>query len=79
MRVLILVFELVYKNCDIIVLVLDIDMNYDLNILYNKCYYNNIKINFYDIIKNCGIIYMGYMKVIFSLYYKDNIYNKGKI
>lgn len=35
MRVLILVFELVYKNCDIIVLVLDIDMNYDLNILYN--------------------------------------------
>lgn len=66
MRVLILVFELVYKNCGIIVLVLDIDMNYDLNILYNKCYYKNIKINFYDIIKNCGIIYMGYMKVIFS-------------
>lgn len=66
MRVLILVFELVYKNCDIIVLVLDIDMNYDLNILYNKYFYKNIKINFYDIIKNYGIIYMGYMKVIFS-------------
>lgn len=66
MRVLILVFELVYKNCDIIVLVLDIDMNYDLNILYNKCYYKNIKINFYDIIKNCGIIYMGYMN--YNLY-----------
>lgn len=58
MRVLIPVLEPVHKNCDIIALVLDTDMNYDSNTPYNKCYHNNTKTNSYDIIKNCGIIYI---------------------
>lgn len=35
MRVLILVLEPVHKNCDIIALALDTDMNYDSNTPYN--------------------------------------------
>lgn len=35
MRVLIPVLEPVHKNCDIIALVLDTDMNYDSNTPYN--------------------------------------------
>lgn len=35
MRVLIQVFEPIHKNCDIIALVLDTDMNYDSNTPYN--------------------------------------------
>lgn len=78
MKFLIPVLDPVHKNCDIIALVLDTDMNYDSNTPYNKCFHKNTKTNSYDIIKNCGIIYMGYMKATFSSYYKDNIHNKGK-
>lgn len=78
MRVLIPVLEPVHKNCDIIALVLDTDMNYDSNTPYNKCYHNNTKTNSYDIIKNCGIIYMGYMKANLVHIIRINIYNKGK-
>lgn len=73
MRVLIPVLEPVHKNCDIIALVLDTDMNYDSNTVHHII--NVItkiqRQNSYDIIKNCGIIYMGYMKATFSSYYKD--------
>lgn len=78
MRVLIPVLEPVHKNCDIIALVLDTDMNHDSNTPYNKCYHNNTKTNSYDIIKNCGIIYMGYMKANLVHIIRINIYNKGK-
>lgn len=71
MRVLIPVLEPVHKNCDIIALVLDTDMNYDSNTPYNKYSHKITKTNSYDIIRNCGIIYMGYMKATFSSYYKD--------
>lgn len=58
MRVLIPVLEPVHKNCDIIALVPDTDMNHDSNTPYNKCYHKSTKTNSYDIIKNCGIIYI---------------------
>lgn len=81
MRVLIPVLEPVHKNCDIIALVLDTDMNYDSNTPYNKCYHKNTKTNSYDIIKNCGIIYMGLWNIWKPLLVhiiRINIYNKGK-
>lgn len=81
MRVLIPVLEPVHKNCDIIALVLDTDMNYDSNTPYNKCSHKNTKTNSYDIIKNCGIIYMGLWNIWKPLLVhiiRINIYNKGK-
>lgn len=79
MNFLIPVLEPVHKNCDIIALVLDTDMNYDSNTPYNKCYHKNTKTNSYDIIKNCGIIYIwDIWKPLLVSYYKDNIHNKGK-
>lgn len=81
MRVLIPVLEPVHKNCGIIALVLDTDMNYDSNTPYNKYSHKITKTNSYDIIKNCGIIYMGLWNIWKPLLVHNiriNIYNKGK-
>lgn len=77
MRVLIQVFEPIHKNCDIIALVLDTDMNYDSNTPYNvitKIQRQTLMI----LLRIVGLYIWDIWKPLLVSYYKDNIHNKGK-
>lgn len=77
MRVLIPVLEPVHKNCDIIALVLDTDMNYDSNTPYNvitKIQRQTLMI----LLRIMGLYIWDIWKPLLVSYYKDNIHNKGK-
>lgn len=77
MRVLIQVFEPIHKNCDIIALVLDTDMNYDSNTPYNvitKIQRQTLMI----LLRIMGLYIWDIWKPLLVSYYKDNIHNKGK-
>lgn len=77
MRVLIPVLEPVHKNCDIIALVLDTDMNYDSNTPYNvitKIQRQTLMI----LLRIVGLYIWDIWKPLLVSYYKDNIHNKGK-
>lgn len=77
MRVLIPVLEPVHKNCDIIALALDTDMNYDSNTPYNvitKIQRQTLMI----LLRIMGLYIWDIWKPLLVSYYKDNIHNKGK-
>lgn len=77
MRVLIPVLDPVHKNCDIIALVLDTDMNYDSNTPYNvitKIQRQTLMI----LLRIVGLYIWDIWKPLLVSYYKDNIHNKGK-
>lgn len=77
MRVLIPVLDPVHKNCDIIALVLDTDMNYDSNTPYNvitKIQRQTLMI----LLRIMGLYIWDIWKPLLVSYYKDNIHNKGK-
>lgn len=77
MGVLIPVLEPVHKNCDIIALVLDTDMNYDSNTPYNvitKIQRQTLMI----LLRIMGLYIWDIWKPLLVSYYKDNIHNKGK-
>lgn len=77
MRVLIPVLEPVHKNCGIIALVLDTDMNYDSNTPYNvitKIQRQTLMI----LLRIVGLYIWDIWKPLLVSYYKDNIHNKGK-
>lgn len=79
MRVLIPVLEPVHKNCDVIALVLDTDMNYDSNTPYNKCYHKNTKTNSYDLLlRIVGLYIWDIWKLLLVHIIRINIYNIGK-
>lgn len=77
MRVLIPVLEPVHKNCDIIALVLDTDMNYDSNTPYNVI----TKIQRQTLMILLGIVGLyiwDIWKPLLVHIIRINIYNKGK-
>lgn len=77
MRVLIPVLDPVHKNCNIIALVLDTDMNYDSNTPYNvitKIQRQTLMI----LLRIVGLYIWDIWKPLLVSYYKDNIHNKGK-
>lgn len=77
MKFLIPVLDPVHKNCDIIALVLDTDMNYDSNTPYNvitKIQRQTLMI----LLRIVGWYIWDIWKPLLVSYYKDNIHNKGK-
>lgn len=77
MRVLIPVLEPVHKNCDIIALVLDTDMNYDSNTPYNvitKIQRQTLMI----LLRIVGLYIWDIWKPLLVHIIRINIYNKGK-
>lgn len=77
MKFLIPVLDPVHKNCDIIALVLDTDMNYDSNTPYNvitKIQRQTLMI----LLRIMGLYIWDIWKPLLVSYYKDNIHNKGK-